>query len=713
MADEKKTYLVNVKHNLGEYIDAAVKAKEEVDKLKLANKQMSKDTPREEVEKNNAALKAAEKIYRDAQKEVQTFTAATKSETGSRKQLGEVLSLQQKALGKLGNAYIKDAEGIMRLNPLYVEQTKKIKATKDAIIQYDKAQGDGRSSVGLYSEAIEGSAAQFAAIPGPIGIAANAVSRYSKILLANPIVLIITAIIGAFALLAKGFKNSQVLMDIWDATVAGVNATIKVLIDRISNAAEFLGNLFSKELRESRKAAKELNDELIGIEETMSRREKRELRRANKKGIFEEIKEESAAARQLKKDTQALEDAEIAFITTKARLTREIQEKRNAVQDELLTDKERLASINEAIALQEQLTAKEVEFANERARISQLETDMGNSTREELRKNEELQASAVEITAAGLKAQKRMLTERLTLINKLTTEEKKAIESELKAKETAAKTSQDILDKEIEAIKKANEKKRKEREKAGVDRMNELATQYQMEQEAALLNQENELQLRELQNENIFAIQRDRLQIQYEEEIKAANKIGADINVIDKKYAVYRTEIAKAEADNKLSLYRDFAGNIAIIFGESTAIGKVAAVASATIDTYAAATKALATYPPPFSYIAMAAAIATGLANVKKIISVKSGLPGDSSRGPTSISSSPAAQRTFASQVAPSFVTQPQLTQTQLNAAPQGNLLTASDIAAAFANIPAPIVTVEDINARIASKNKVEVRANI
>ena len=46
-------------------------------------------------------------------------------------------------------------------------------------------------------------------------------------------------------------------------------------------------------------------------------------------------------------------------------------------------------------------------------------------------------------------------------------------------------------------------------------------------------------------------------------------------------------------------------------------------MAQATIDTYQAANKALATYPPPFSYIAAAASIATGIANVKKIVATK------------------------------------------------------------------------------------------
>jgi hypothetical protein len=52
-------------------------------------------------------------------------------------------------------------------------------------------------------------------------------------------------------------------------------------------------------------------------------------------------------------------------------------------------------------------------------------------------------------------------------------------------------------------------------------------------------------------------------------------------------------------------------------------IGKASAIATATMDTYAAATKALNSSVPPFNYILAAGVTAAGLANVAKIASVK------------------------------------------------------------------------------------------
>jgi hypothetical protein len=105
---------------------------------------------------------------------------------------------------------------------------------------------------------------------------------------------------------------------------------------------------------------------------------------------------------------------------------------------------------------------------------------------------------------------------------------------------------------------------------------------------------------------------------------EAAMKAGADMVAFDKATAEQRIGIERNVQNNIQELYADAFSNIATILGENTAAGKAAAIAEATISTYQAANKALAAYPPPFSYIAAGAAIATGLANVKKITAVKS-----------------------------------------------------------------------------------------
>jgi hypothetical protein len=709
MADttDKKTYLINIESNLKKYIDELIEAKKrEADaKKSIEDLKTGHFKSREEIEKVNAAYRQAKTDVNYATKMVDLATKANKAEAGSYEQLYRQWQLAQTQLKLMGNAYTLNEKGVRILSQRYIDQSKVVADAKASLDAFGKGVHDNRLNVGSYSEAIEGALGKFRMMPGALGQAAGGVQRLGmafKALLANPIVLIISAVVGAFTLLIKAFKNSQPLMDLWQKTTAMISATFKVLLDRVTNFAEFIGSIFNKELRESRKEAKALNDQLIGIEDTMTRKEKREIRRANRKGLFEEIKEEAKAAGELVTAEDILEDAEIAWIRRKEELTRNIAENINASKEENLTNTERLKLINDAIAMQDELTSKEVEFAKERARISQEKIDQGRTSREDIRKNQELQAAADEAVAEGERAKKRMLSERLALINKIR-------DAAIKEMEASKK---DLTD-QIENYKKWID------EHKNIDLEN-AQEKEEWEKERELINQENLLAIRENNNDNIFDLERKRLEMQHQAELANAEKTGADINLINEKFASAQRQIDIAERDAKLQLYSDFVGNLATIFGEHTAIGKAAAVAQTAISTYAAAQKAyesLVVIPivgPALGIVAAAAAVAAGIANVKKILAVKSGLPGEGAvSAPTSITASIPAQRSFALPVGSTIFTQPQLSQTQLNAIPSQSLLTAEDIANALSKMPAPIVTVEDINAKAASKQKIEVRANI
>ena len=103
------------------------------------------------------------------------------------------------------------------------------------------------------------------------------------------------------------------------------------------------------------------------------------------------------------------------------------------------------------------------------------------------------------------------------------------------------------------------------------------------------------------------------------------------LTLIEDQYSQARSEIKEAEKANELELASQAYGNIATIFGEQTALGKAAAIAQTTIDTYKAAQSAyaaLAGIPvvgPVLGGIAAGAAVATGLRNVQKITGI--GLP--------------------------------------------------------------------------------------
>lgn len=135
-------------------------------------------------------------------------------------------------------------------------------------------------------------------------------------------------------------------------------------------------------------------------------------------------------------------------------------------------------------------------------------------------------------------------------------------------------------------------------------KLNALKTEYEAEQ---LLYADN-LQKLEL------------LDAEYANKVWAINK-----ELTDKKKEESEKQLADEKAKNEANLNGAVfvADAITAIAGEASAIGKASAVASATMNTYQSATKALAEVPYPMSYAVVASNIAMGLMNVKKILATK------------------------------------------------------------------------------------------
>lgn len=114
-----------------------------------------------------------------------------------------------------------------------------------------------------------------------------------------------------------------------------------------------------------------------------------------------------------------------------------------------------------------------------------------------------------------------------------------------------------------------------------------------------------------------------------------------------KGYSNKDLEITKLTQDAKLSIIGGAVGAAANLIGRNTAAGKALAIAQATIDTYAGATKALAAYPPPFGAIAAGTVIATGLANVSSIVSTQVPTFEGGSYSAPSVSTQAPVQRQF------------------------------------------------------------------
>jgi hypothetical protein len=147
----------------------------------------------------------------------------------------------------------------------------------------------------------------------------------------------------------------------------------------------------------------------------------------------------------------------------------------------------------------------------------------------------------------------------------------------------------------------------------------DLQIAYDKEYEAAGNNAELQKELTEKFNKDSAAINRKYAAA----EIEAQKVKDAEIAANRKKLHDNSIQAAQDTLQTISNLTELFAGKSVKQQKKAFQIQKAVNIANAVIDTYKAANTALASSPPPFNYLAMAAAITAGLLNVKKIASQK------------------------------------------------------------------------------------------
>jgi hypothetical protein len=716
MADEKKTYLINIESNLAQYAKDAVDAKEEVDKLTVANKELKESgtASAEQLETNQAALKLANEEYRKAQGLLKTAISNNASETGSRKQLEQQLKLQMQALGKLGNAYITDAKGILVLNPLYAKQRAEIEATKSAIIKYDQALKDGRSNVGNYASALNGAMSSISAIPGPVGRAASSIESLStQVSKINPIVAVIGGgLLAISAPLMAFFKYSEEGIELLERKVSGFKAAIGVLRGELIKLGKDMLNIGKSPDNKPTIFGAIWND-IKGTSGKIGE-------------VTTKMDAAAKAAEAWKAAQQQLEEVEIGLIVTREESNLNLARTTEIYNDETKSRGERIAALKENIRLEDIQNTKEIAAARQKTIIISLIRDQGLATLQwtdaQEREFKQALANEVKLEAASLGRTKRTQMRIKTLMDELDKAGKDALAKEKEMYDAiiantikAWKTAEKMRDDFVKAEEKRQSDKSKDIRKGllGTTNIDELdasaenrADSITAYMEAQRIMAGNDLNLLESLLDEEYQLYRDSEQFKKD---SYGRQLLAESQYVAAKQSFADTR--KQMMNEEISAAANLAGTMSEILGRETAAGKAFAVAQAIMSTYTGAAMALA---DPLGtaatrLISAAAIVLQGLAYVQQILAVPTSGSGSSS----AISSSPATTRVTAPTVGASVLSQATMSQSQANVLSAQNMLTAKDIAAEIAKLPSPVVTVEDINARTKSVVRVAERANI
>ena len=496
-----------------------------------------------------------------------TYTATIEVETkGAAKNMDLLEKKLQTSLGEFDNlneAISKTQDTLGKLDPnskAFKELSKELQGLKDDL-------RDTEINSSRFTEAL-------AAQPGVMGLVGQSLEGLRgtmKVFMANPIIAVVTLIAGAFLTLRESLTKTErgtALLSKASETFGKILGPIFAIIESVAfpifeafiGYLEFVAEGFNKFAKFLGIGTKEIEEASRASSESLQKKHEEELARQEE-------------------ETKKLEEE------SKKRIELEKQEAEKRAE-------ERKKILEEADAI-----LREVELAL-----------LDDRTRDLRLREEQYQEELKALKAAGI--------------------------TDLTAFETQYR--QDLLDinkkyddEEIAQEKEKQDKIKAEQEKAAAEekeRLDKLAQEQALKRQDELafiqadFNLRKELGAISFQDElDIFQKQRD---LQREELV--ANKASSEaLLAFDKETAAARLQIEQAQQEAKLGIVSNALGTLAQAVGENTAAGKALAIAQATIDTYAGASKALATYPPPFGAIAAGTVIAAGLLNVKKIISTK------------------------------------------------------------------------------------------
>ena len=524
----------------------------------------------------------------------------------------------------------------------------------------------------LFGRQLDNLGEKFEELPGPIGGMASSVMGLGKAMLtlvANPIGMFLTALVGIFVGLKTaltkteaGMNSLQRVTAIFSAIVhpliEAVSGLATIMVDGLGNALELVTGLFSSSATEASKLVKmqqSLEDQEMQLNELRAKSNK-ELAQAREllSDTNASLEDRRKALDQVRKSETDIAAKEVQFAKQRV-ATAQLDEKLNG------KTKESKKAISEAII---QMQNAETELASKRRSFNKEAKKLDDE--EEARKKEaakaeeerqkELAEKRKEWASARRDASDKIReAERKNIIDSIKDEEEKAkkqAEFDLdnaKREIARGKYTKQERDRLIQEAEEANqiklteiaetaEKKRLDdkkkaddelkafMEKSAQDEAKFIDEQYAKEQLrlTQTLNNEKDLQqalqdleLTRLQNQ--IQQRKDAGQSTTDLELTLANKRIE----IAKNEEAKKKELAQKEFDAKMALYDATSNALTAIgsaIGEETATAKTLAVAGAIIDTYAGATKALtAGAGTPVGYINAAAIIATGFANVRKM----------------------------------------------------------------------------------------------
>lgn len=615
-------------------------ARKRVDELREANKQLDKSS--EAYTKNALELKRLNGEIRTNERVLIANTKAQKANDGSINQLRSQLSQVTVQWAKLSKEERENTDEGRRL----VAQKKQL---TDQLKNLEKQTGDTRRNVGNYSEgmreALVSSTGFGKGLKGVFGIiSANPIMGLVQII-ATLVLAVGKAqfIVDAFSKVMEPFnaifeRAIGILQEFTQGVMAKIRKAFddpkqaikdlgKAIIDNIINRFKAVGKIFQaiadRDFKALSNAALQLGTGVEGL-----------VDKAGKLG--EEFNKAAQTGRRIAELTKEIEEAEIDLISTQAKLNKQIEEQRFAVEDLSLSEKQRTEAAKGAISDIQKLADEQKKVLDKQIEQAELRASLNDTDRAAQKELAQLIAQRDELEAQRISRQKEVRNQLNTINKQIADEERRNQEERKKAAEEAQKARLEQAKQDFESQVKALEMETQQ----GIAEQKKLLIEGQISreqynqtisdlEEAAILAQQ---ELYKDDAEKQMDLEQQLLDFRIkkmDEEAKAQEDLTKKIEDENKK----RIESEKQRFENEQrasEMRRDLAvQSLAFVsqaFGKETLAYKLLASAQAAITTYSNASKAYASQlsvptpdAPIRAKIAAALAIAQGLAQVAKI----------------------------------------------------------------------------------------------
>ena len=409
------------------------------------------------------------------------------------------------------------------------------------------------------------------------------------------------------------FKDpKQAVLDLWEAIKTNLYNRLIGIVEFLPKMGQALKQAFSLDFSGAAKtAADAVGMVVLGVENVTDKA--MEMGEAIS-DVFKEVMADANAAAGVKKTLQQIADAQRELNVRRAEQNKEIALAKERINDENLSYAERIDALNLVAVAEKKLADDQLSLSKRKLAAMELEASLSDSNAETLDAIAQQKITIANEEMESAMKSKQVATSILGLTNR-----------QLAAEKTAAAEKKRLDDEELKRIEllSAAEYDRKKRDIDAEFELLMMADVKNIERLKEVLNQQMML---ELANADLTT----------NEKLLILKKYGDAKMALDEAVALNEKELADKKREQ---LYQDAAAAagalnlIADAVGKETALGKTAAIGSATISALLAANQAYASVSaipfvgPVLGVAAAAAALAAGYKNVQEIRAVSTAVP--------------------------------------------------------------------------------------